>query len=174
MGSFEAAFRRRLAPESRDRFDALFKKREVVTESISNGSSAHTIRFGATIDGIETQREISRRVFLDFVWPAAVFLRVCALDSEQRFVVGVSGAGGSGKSVICSLLAATVNALGNKDNMCAVLGMDGYHYPNSYLDTHNIPGSDPKAALRSIKGRPETFDATQLACDVASLSKGTC
>ena len=38
------------------------------------------------------------------------------------------------------------------------LGMDGFHYPNAYLDSHTIERDGETITLRSIKGAPETFD----------------
>ena len=42
------------------------------------------------------------------------------------------------------------------------LGMDGFHYPNAYLDSHTIERDGETITLRSIKGAPETFDVTGL------------
>lgn len=59
-----------------------------------------------------------------------------------RFVVGVVGPPGSGKSTVADDLA---------DRLAApVVPMDGHHLPNAELD---------RLRLRHVKGSPETFDA---------------
>ncbi|MBO6202122.1 MAG: hypothetical protein J6O13_01200 [Selenomonas sp.] len=35
------------------------------------------------------------------------------------------------------------------------MGMDGFHYPNSYLETHYLERKGEKITLKSIKGAPE-------------------
>ena len=166
---------------------------------------------GITVDGIRRTHSVSTELFARFVWPLAVYLfarsrsfsqtSASAPSLHRRFVVGVSGAGGSGKSVTCALIAEVVNALhltvtadqrhrtqseeeGEDEDAayCTVVGMDGYHFPNSYLlshDTAHTPLNDAAAAaaaaatrptLKSIKGRPETFDSAALAVDLHRIS----
>ena len=38
------------------------------------------------------------------------------------------------------------------------LGMDGFHYPNAYLDTHTMKEGEREVPLRLRKGAPQTFD----------------
>ena len=52
------------------------------------------------------------------------------------------------------------------------LGMDGFHHPNCYLETHNILRDGLEIPLRSIKGAPETFDVAALAAKLAVAKEG--
>jgi pantothenate kinase len=56
------------------------------------------------------------------------------------------------------LLVAVLNAVA-EGSVAALVGLDGWHYSNAYLDTHSIERGGERIALRSIKGAPETFDA---------------
>jgi pantothenate kinase len=71
------------------------------------------------------------------------------------------------------LLAAVINAQANTDLAC-VVGMDGWHYPNAYLDAHFIEREGKHVLLRALKGSPETFDAQAfLRCLMAIRQGGT-
>ena len=52
------------------------------------------------------------------------------------------------------------------------LGMDGFHYPNAYLDSHTIERDGETITLRSIKGAPETFDVTGLRAKMQEAKQG--
>ena len=72
--------------------------------------------------------------------------------TRNRFVFGIAGAPGSGKSTIVERLAAELDAV--------VVPMDGFHLPNDELD---------RRGLRSVKGAPETFDADGFVDAVRSI-----
>jgi pantothenate kinase len=61
---------------------------------------------------------------------------------RARFVFGLAGPPGSGKSTVAAHLAGALGA--------AVVPMDGFHLDNTELD---------RLRLRDVKGAPETFDA---------------
>jgi putative kinase len=46
--------------------------------------------------------------------------------------------------------------------------MDGYHHSNDYLNSHVVDGST--VPLKSIKGKPETFDTQTLLRHLQALS----
>ena len=51
------------------------------------------------------------------------------------------------------------------------LGMDGFHHPNRYLESHSILRDGVEMPLKSIKGAPETFDVTRLAAKLAAAKE---
>ena len=59
----------------------------------------------------------------------------------RRYLFGIAGPPGSGKSTITRRLAEDLDA--------PVVEMDGFHLPNAELDARG---------LRNVKGAPETFD----------------
>jgi pantothenate kinase len=61
---------------------------------------------------------------------------------RRRYLVGVAGPPGSGKSTVAARLAAAVDGV--------VVPMDGFHLDNAEL--HQL-------GLAAVKGAPETFDA---------------
>jgi pantothenate kinase len=61
---------------------------------------------------------------------------------RRRYVFGLAGPPGSGKSTVAARLADALGAV--------VVPMDGFHLDNTELD---------RLGLRAVKGAPETFDA---------------
>jgi len=66
----------------------------------------------------------------------------------QRFIVGIAGAPGAGKSTIAEAVCKTLNRA--KASCAAVLPMDGFHLDNAILKDRE---------MLDVKGAPQTFDA---------------
>lgn len=64
--------------------------------------------------------------------------------AADRFVVGIAGPPGAGKSTLAGAIAKAIGGAAR------VVPMDGFHYDNAVLE---------KLGLRARKGAPETFDA---------------
>jgi putative kinase len=122
------------------------------------------------LDETEKHLEIDRSQVEQFYLPLADYL-TAFMEDHSRLVVGVAGPPGCGKSAFSALLAAVINARTAQDTSCMV-GMDGWHFPNSYLDQHTILRSGKLVLLRSIKGAPETFDAQAMLACLAAIRKG--
>jgi pantothenate kinase len=80
---------------------------------------------------------------------AGLCTKLAALGRGQRYMLGVTGYPGAGKSTVADALVRGVNeqVLGSP---AMVVPMDGYHFPNAKLQ-------DMK--LLELKGIPDTFDA---------------
>lgn len=89
---------------------------------------------------------MKRRVTLVDIASALVG-RAAALVGNQRLVVGMGGAPGSGKSTMAEELCHSLNRL--SPNLCAILPMDGFHYDDGLLN---------EMGRRAHKGAPDTFD----------------
>jgi len=82
----------------------------------------------------------------------------------KRYLIAIAGPPGSGKSVFAEQLHFIIDkGILHKDAHTVALPMDGFHYPNSFLETHarRLPdGTEVK--LSALKGQPETFDVARL------------
>lgn len=80
---------------------------------------------------------------------------------RQRTVVFLAAPAGAGKST----LAAALELLARQTPGCVplgVVGIDGFHYPNAYLNTHTTVEDGREVVLRSRKGAAFTYDVAAL------------
>lgn len=111
---------------------------------------------------LEFDRDEVERFFLPL---AQTLLK---LVTTHRCLVAVAGPPAVGKSAFAATLAAVTNALAEQET-ALVIGLDGWHYPNAYLDSHTLPHGEQTLLLRSLKGTPETFDAPAALATLAAV-----
>jgi pantothenate kinase len=126
------------------------------------------------VDGIDLaihpfdEQELQRAIL---ALNALVRQRMEALDPDRRFLLGLCGPPGSGKSVLAARLASFfIHSQQYAPDEVACLSLDGYHLPNRLLDElvyrgREYPGRQG-LPLRMIKGAPETFDAALFVRDL--------
>lgn len=86
---------------------------------------------------------------------------------KSRVVIGLAGPTGSGKSVIASLFKQMASQLDLPFHF-ETIGIDAFHYPNSYLLTHEIEGK----TLKEFKGRFDTYDVVKLTTSLKDFKEG--
>lgn len=118
------------------------------------------------LDQTERVLEFNRDEVERFHLPLAQTL--LTLADAHRCLVAVAGPPAVGKSAFAATLAAVANALAEKE-LSLVIGLDGWHYPNAYLDTHTLLRGEQTLSLRSLKGAPETFDAHAALATLAAV-----
>ncbi len=69
---------------------------------------------------------------------------------RRRFVLGIVGTPGAGKSTLAEQLAEKINGAVGETGFAVVLAMDGFHLPNAELDARG---------MRPRKGSPPSYDA---------------
>lgn len=77
--------------------------------------------------------------------------------TERKYMVGIAGVPGSGKSTTAKAVCAKINSMRprlDKHHVAVVVGMDGYHYTRQQLD--QFPDPDEAHARR---GAYWTFDS---------------
>lgn len=91
-----------------------------------------------------------------------------AANPAKRTVVLLAAPPGTGKTTLALFLEQLAATIPDMPRVQA-LGMDGFHYPNAYLDTHEVVEDGERKTLRSRKGAPFTFDVEALTTAVADL-----
>lgn len=98
-----------------------------------------------------------------------LLMRWTELQAERggRLVAFLAAPPGAGKST----LAAFMEWLSRRTpgaTPVQTVGMDGFHYPNAYLDAHSLVDEDGReVCMRSRKGAPQTFDVEGLRAALA-------
>lgn len=83
-------------------------------------------------------------------------------NESKRFLLGITGIPGAGKSTIAALLMKNINKVLKKE-VAIVVPMDGFHYHNDIL---------VKKGLLPLKGIPETFDSSQFTTLIKDIAMG--
>ena len=78
-----------------------------------------------------------------------------------RLVAFLAAPPGAGKSTLATFLELLSGQTPDVTPVQAV-GMDGFHYPNAYLDGHSFEEDGRTVGMRSRKGAPQTFDVDGL------------
>ena len=120
------------------------------------------------LDQTDARLVVARDQVEEFYLPLAAAI-LSRSESVPRLLVAVAGPPGSGKSSLATILVATINARACGET-AVLVGLDGYHYPNDYLESHFIERDGRCIALRQIKGAPESFDA-EAAYDCLSAAR---
>jgi pantothenate kinase len=110
-----------------------------------------------TLDGTSDPLEYNQLEIDTFYLPLARFL-LNKIAGTPRFVIGIGGPPACGKSAFTSLLSAVCCAVAAAP-IAAAVSLDGWHYPNQYLDTHTLVRNGVEVPLRRVKGGPASFDS---------------
>lgn len=119
-------------------------------------------RYEFRVNGLMVQAEFSpedtRRIYLPLLQ------RLTALQAEKgrRIAVFLAAPPAAGKSTLCCYLEQLSRSVPGLTPLQSV-GIDGFHYPQDYLDSHFITRKGETIALAKIKGAPESYDVSKLA-----------
>lgn len=118
--------------------------------------------------GDAVQVDVTREQVESLLLPLALAVRNLMCARQHRVLVGITGGAGTGKTILSALLCRVLHLLAGQE-IAVPLGIDAYHFPNAFLDTHESPEQGLSVPLRQIKGRPATFDVTALVADLRRL-----
>jgi pantothenate kinase len=127
--------------------------------------------FELNIDGI---RSLARVRDADVDTMHLPLLRKWELEWRKRggrFVVLLAGPPAAGKTIVARFWEHLSQA-GQIAAPLQSLSMDGFHYPNRWLDSQSVVVDGTEIPLRRIKGRPETFDLPALHQALGAIASG--
>lgn len=118
------------------------------------------------VNGLDVEVDVDRRLVEETLLPALDEAAARPRKGRRAFVFLV-GPPGVGKSTLAAVLA---EAAASRPTPTAVdvVGIDGFHLPQSHLESHHISTSDGTVPLSTFKGAPETFDVDALAEHLAA------
>jgi putative kinase len=106
---------------------------------------------------------------LDRVYLPLLALLADSAAGGHRVLAGLGGIPGSGKSTFAAALERVAGRL-RASGWLAVVGLDGWHYPNAVLDQRTVCDElGQLVTLRSRKGGPQSFDVPAMAAAIESL-----
>ena len=108
------------------------------------------------VDGVEVDALVDVEL-LDLVLVPRLAAVAGQARADRRIFVFLAAPPGTGKSTLAALVRERVRHLD-----CDTVGIDGFHHPQSYLDSHYLDLPTGRTPLSSIKGAPETFDVDGL------------
>lgn len=111
---------------------------------------------GFTISA-DYEQEDMEMIFLPLLRKLSEFQK----EKKRRLLVFLAAPPAVGKSTLASVLAHLSRV---DEQLCEIqdIGLDGFHYPQRYLDSHTMLTDGIRIPLRDVKGCPETFDIKKL------------
>lgn len=106
---------------------------------------------------VEFDSRNRERVFL----PLLRHLTNLQREKKRRIVAFLAAPPAAGKSTLCLYLEQLSRTEAGLIPVQSV-GIDGFHYPQAYLDSHTIVRDEQTIPLARIKGAPETYDVEKL------------
>ena len=117
--------------------------------------------FSVQVNGLQVEAEFDDRDRDQIYLPLLRRLSELRREKGRRIAAFLAAPPAAGKSTLCRYL----EELSRSDPSLTpvqVAGIDGFHYPQAYLDSHG---------LASIKGAPETYDVEKLKRLLARLDE---
>lgn len=92
------------------------------------------------------------------------------INKEGRLIVYLAAPPGAGKTTL-SLFLAHLSGITKGAVKIQAVGMDGFHYPQKYIENHSVVINGEAVPMRSVKGSPETYDLQKLTESIKLLSE---
>ena len=123
-----------------------------------------------TVNGFTDVVSFPDEEVADVHLPILNHIHALASTASNRFVVLFAAPPGAGKSTISAFWTWLCHQDANLTPLQS-LSIDGFHYPNSYLQQHRIERDGKKLSLMSIKGAPESYDVRALCTTLEQLKQ---
>ena len=109
------------------------------------------------VNGFLLEAEYEDDFVQDVLMPLLTELSDLFHRKQKRLIVFLAGPPAAGKSTL-ALFLEKLSLENERLAKVQALSMDGFHYPNAWLDAHETVRSGVRIPLRKIKGGPETYD----------------
>lgn len=118
-------------------------------------------QFDLLVTGFSVQAFYSEECISRLFLPFLQHLTSLQKKSGRRIIVCLAAPPGCGKSTLSAFLEHLSQTTPDLTPLQAV-GMDGFHFPQSYLNTHTFSRDGASLPMAAYKGCPETFDTQKL------------
>ena len=118
-------------------------------------------KFIFQVNGLDIEAEFDSRDRERIFLPLLRHLTDLQRAKNRRIVAFLAAPPAAGKSTLCLYLEQLSRTEPGLTPVQSV-GIDGFHYPQAYLDSHTIVRDGKTIPLAKIKGAPETYDVEKL------------
>ena len=122
------------------------------------------------VNGLETTVVYDDRTVEEIFLPLLRKWTKLQQKLKRRVIVFLSAPPGVGKTTTAQFLEYLSGRETDIEEIQAV-GLDGFHYHQDYILTHEVCIDGKKTAMKEVKGCPETFDIEKLKNKIAQLKK---
>ncbi len=122
------------------------------------------------INGIDIRAQYSDESIREIFVPLLDKLEEIRKKKGSRVLAMIAAPPGAGKSTLADFLKALAGELGIEG--VGVIGMDGFHRRQEYIDTHTMIRDGREILMAKVKGAHETFDLEALALRLKKISNG--
>jgi len=121
------------------------------------------------VNGFETEACYADETVETVFFPLLDDLNRRYTQAGHRQIVFLAGPPAAGKSTLALFLEELSAEKGYAP--LQALGMDGFHYPNAYLQTHSTVRNGETILLARIKGSPQTYDVQNMEALLGRIRK---
>lgn len=119
------------------------------------------------VNGLDTKVVYSEEFIHQQIKPLIALWQQMAAHKQERVIVFLAAAPGAGKSTLALFMERLCEEL-------QALSLDGFHYPQAYLDSHFIEVDHQMVLMSKVKGSPETFDSERFHQRLCQLKHEDC
>ncbi|MDO4488851.1 MAG: nucleoside/nucleotide kinase family protein [Eubacteriales bacterium] len=123
------------------------------------------------INSIPVQAEYKDDDISEIFIPLLYRLDSLQKEKNGRIIVMLAAPPATGKSTLTKALVRMAEEIPGMQKI-TVVGMDGYHRYQSYLDTHTMERDGEEILMARVKGCPETFDIEKLTEKIREVREG--
>lgn len=127
-------------------------------------------KFEFEVNGLCIRAEFFRKDIENVFLPLLAHLTQLQREKKRRIAVFLAAPPAAGKSTLCCFLEKLSRETPGLTPVQCV-GIDGFHYPQAYLDSHFIARGGETIPLARIKGAPESYDVEKLRALLKDLSR---
>ena len=131
-------------------------------------NNAPCINMELNINGFDLNARFFKKDIDKIFLPLLKTLFEMKKKKDGRLIVYLAAPPGTGKTALSLFLSRLSETVQNNIIIQSV-GIDGFHYPQEYIEKHSVIKNSKAIPMRDVKGSPETFDLNKLTGAVKRL-----
>jgi len=120
------------------------------------------------INGLDVHARYFREDVEKLFLPLLKTLSDMKMKKQGRLIVFLAAPPGAGKSTLSAFLAQLSETVEDAVNIQSI-GIDGFHFPQAYIEKHSVTIDGKAVPMRNVKGSPETYDLRKLTDSIKQL-----